>query len=53
MINLKNKEKLRSGLSLDKKKLTLEGSNILISPLSSSLLKFFEAEQSVAKRASI
>lgn len=49
MLNLNNREKQRSGLSLDKKKLTLSGSKILISPLSSSLIKFFEAEQSTPK----
>lgn len=46
MLNLKSKEKQRSGLSLDKKRLTLSVNKVLISPLSSSLFKFFESEQS-------
>lgn len=48
MSNLKDREEKKRILSIDRKKLTLSGSKVSISSLSSSLIKFFEAEEGPA-----
>lgn len=44
MLNLKEAASRRRVISVDKKRLTLSGSKIMISSLSSSLIKFYEAQ---------